>query len=68
MKTFEKGELNKSRSNLKKKIIHDFRLVENQFRLIETDRGSLKILNAISIDRKTNWINRNSGKTEFFKK
>ena len=42
LKTFEKGELNKSRSNLKKTLIHDFRLIENQFRLIETYRGSLK--------------------------
>ena len=37
-------------------------------RLIETDRDSIKILNTISIDRKTDWINQNFGKTEFLKK
>ena len=31
LKTFEKSELNKSRFDLKKKLIHDFRLIENQF-------------------------------------
>ena len=35
-----------------KKLIYDFRLIENQFRLIETDRCSQKILKEISIDRK----------------
>ena len=48
-----------------KNLIHEFQLIEKQFRLIETDRGSQKILNAISIDRKTDWINRKSGKTTF---
>ena len=54
--------MNKSRSDLKKKkkLIHDFQL-------IETDRGSLKILNAISIDRKKDWINRNFGKITVLK-
>ena len=53
---------------LLKKLIHDFQLIENQFRLIEIDRSSQKILNVISIDQKTDWINQNSGKTEFFEK
>ena len=67
LRTFEKWGLNKSRSDFKK-LIHDFQLIENQFRLIETDRGSHKILTAISIDQKTYWINWNSGKTAFLKK
>ena len=46
---------------LLEKLIHDFRL-------IETDRSSHKILNVISIDRKIDWINRNPRKTEFLKK
>ena len=50
------------------KIIYDFRLIENQFRLIETDRCSQKILKEISIDQKTYWINQKSGKTSFQKK
>ena len=45
-----------------------FKNLIHKFQLIEIDRGSQKILNAISIDRKTDWINRNSGKTEFLKK
>ena len=53
---------------LLKKLIYDFWLIENQFRLIEIDRSSQKILKEISIDWKTDWINRNSGKTEFFLK
>ena len=55
-----------------KKLIYDFRLIENQFRLIEnqfrlieTDRCSQKILKEISIDQKTDWINQKSGKTSF---
>ena len=47
------------------KIIYDFRLIEKQFRLIETDRCSQKILKEISIDQKTYWINQKSGKTSF---
>ena len=31
LKTFEKGVLNKSRSNFKKKLIYDFQLIKNQF-------------------------------------
>ena len=39
------------------KIIYDFRLIENQFRLIETVRSSHKILKEILIDQKIDWIN-----------
>ena len=48
-----------------KNLKHDIRLIEKQVRLIEPDRGSLNFLNKISIDRKSDWINRNSGKTAF---
>ena len=48
-----------------KNLIHEFRLIKNQFRLIETNRSSQKILKEISIDRKIDWINRKSGKTSF---
>ena len=44
---------------------HDVRLIEKQVRSIEPGRGSLNFLNKISIDRKSDWINRNSGKTAF---
>ena len=53
------------KSDFFKNLIHDFQLIENQFQLIETDRGSQTILNAILIDRKIDWINRKSGKTVF---
>ena len=48
-----------------KNLKHDIRLIEKQVRLIEPDRGSLNFLNKISIDRKSDWINRNYGKTAF---
>ena len=60
--------MKKSRSDFFKNLIHDFRLIENQFRLIETDKSSHKILKVISINRKTDWINQNFEKTEFLKK
>ena len=66
-KTFEKVIL-KSQDLFFKNLIHDIRLIEKQFRSIETDRGSPKILKEISIDQKTAWINRKSGKTSFQKK
>ena len=44
---------------LLKNLIHDFRLIENQFQLIKTDKGSSKFLKTISIDRKIDMINRN---------
>ena len=49
-----------------KNLTHDFRLIENRFRLIKTDRDSPLFFSTILIDRKTGWINRNSGKTDFF--
>ena len=49
-------------------MTHDFRLIENQFQLIETDRDSPLFFSTILIDRKTGLINRNSGKIEFLKK
>ena len=55
----------KSQDLFFKNLIHDIRLIEKQFRSIETDRGSPKILKEISIDRKIVWINRKSGKTSF---
>ena len=51
-----------------KNLKHDVRLIEKQVRSIELGRGSLNFLNKISIDRKSDWINRNSGKTAFFYK
>ena len=46
-------------------MIHDIRLIEKQFRSIEKDKGSPKILKEILIDRKTVWINQKFGKTSF---
>ena len=43
-----------------KNLKHDVRLIEKQVRSIEPGRGSLNFLNRILIDRKTDWINRNS--------
>ena len=51
-----------------KNLKHDVRLIKKQVRLIEPGSGSLKFLNKISIDRKLDWINRNSGKTVFERK
>ena len=51
---------------LKKNLIHDVRLIEKQVRSIEPGRGLLKFLNAISIDRKTDSIDRNCKKKRVF--
>ena len=59
-KTFEKDRI-----QVLKNLIHDIRLIEKQVQSIEPDRGSLKFLKRILIDRKTDWINRKSGKTSF---
>ena len=59
-KTFEKDRI-----HVLKNLIHDIRLIEKQVQSIEPDRGSLKFLKRILIDRKTDWINRKSGKTSF---
>ena len=48
-----------------KNLKHDVRLIKKQVRSIEPGRGSPNFLNKISIDRKSDWINRNSGKTTF---
>ena len=42
--------LKKSRSFFFLNLIHDIRLIKKQFRSIETDRDSPKILKEISID------------------
>ena len=47
------------------KMIHGIRLIEKQYRSIEPDRGSPKILKEILIGRKTVWINQKFGKTSF---
>ena len=61
--------LNQSKHYLKKKNLnHEIWLIEKQVRSIEPGKGSLNFLNRISIDRKSDWINRNSGKTVFFGK
>ena len=39
-----KSEFEQVKLSFFKNLIHDFQLIENQFRLIETDIGSLKIL------------------------
>ena len=48
-----------------KNLKHDVRLIEKQVRSIEPSRGSQNFLNQILIDRKSDWINRNSGKIAF---
>ena len=52
----------------KKNLIHDVRLIEKQVRSIEPGRGLLKIFKRLLIDRKSDWINRNSGKNRFSEK
>ena len=66
-KNFWKSVLNGSNTELKKKLIHDIRLIEKQFRLIEIDKDPLEFFIAISIDRKTDSINRNCKKMNFWK-
>ena len=51
-----------------KNLKHDVQLIEKQVRSIEPGRGSLNFLTKNSIDRKSNWINRNSGKNKFLEK
>ena len=48
-----------------KNLKHDVQLIEKQVRSIEPGKDSLNFLNKILIDRKSDWINRNSGKTAF---
>ena len=63
-KTFEKV-FESVKELFLKNLKHNVRLIEKQVRSIEPGRGSLNFLNKISIDRKLDWINRNSGKTAF---
>ena len=65
-KTFEKV-FESVKELFLKNLKHDVRLIEKQVRSIEPGKGSLNFLNKISIDRKSDWINRNSGKTAFQK-
>ena len=51
----------------KKNLIHDVQLIEKQVQSIEPGRGLLKFFKRISIDRKSDWMNRNSGKNSFLK-
>ena len=50
-----------------KKLMYDFRLIKNQFQLIETDISSQKILKEISIDRKQIGSIKNMEKQNFRK-
>ena len=56
LKSFEKM-FEQVKTEFLKNLIHDVQLIEKQVRLIEPDKGSLKILKRISIDRKIDWIN-----------
>ena len=69
LKKFWKSVLNESNTVFKKKknLIHDVRLIQKQVRSIEPGRGSLKFLNAILIDRKTDSIDWNCKKMNFWK-
>ena len=62
---FLKKWLEQVKSEFFKNLIHDVRLIKKQVRSIEPDKGSKKILKRISIDQKTDLINRKSGKTSF---
>ena len=63
-KTFE-NVFESVKERFLKNLKHDVRLIEKQVRSIEPGRGSQNFQNKISIDRKLDWINRNSGKTAF---
>ena len=65
LKNVLKKCLNQSKHCFLKNLKHDVRLIEKQVRSIEPGRASLNFLNKILIDRKSDWINRNSGKTAF---
>ena len=54
-----KKQFEQVKSEFLKNLIHEFQLIENQFRSIETDKGLLKHFKKNSIDRKIEWINRN---------
>ena len=73
-KTFEKDVWNSQRTVFKKTWNTMFDWSKNRFdqsnqvRSIKPGKGSLNFLNKISIDRKLDWINRNSGKNSFLEK
>ena len=52
-KRLKKSSFEKVKIHVLKNLIHDVRLIEKQVRSIEPNRGSLKFLKRISIDRKT---------------
>ena len=56
LKKLLKSEFEQVKLNFFKNLIHDFQLIENQFRLVETNRGFF-YFKKISIDRKIEWIN-----------
>ena len=64
-KLFEKDVWNSQRTIFKKKMKYVVRLIEKQVRSIEPGRGSQNFFKKISIDRKLDWINRNSWKIAF---
>ena len=66
-KTFEKV-FESVKELFLKNLKHDIRLIEKQVRSIEVGRGSQNFLNKISIDQKSDWINRNSRKNSFLEK
>ena len=63
LKTFEKVNLKRSRFVFKKS--ESRYSIDRKTVSINPNRSSQKILKEISIDRKTDWINRKSGKTSF---
>ena len=52
----------------KKNLIHNVRLIEKEVRSIEPGKGLLKFFKRILINRKSDWINRKSGKKHLFRK
>ena len=67
LKSFEKM-FEQVKTEFLKNLIHDVRLIKKQVRSIEPGRGLLKFFKRISIDRKSDWINRNSEKNSFLEK
>ena len=68
------ASIDRNRQRLYLNNLKQVRSIENQFRSIETDRGSLYQILKFSIDRKTDWINQNGQRltkfeeTQFLKK
>ena len=67
-KTFWKRCFWNSQRIILRNLKYNLRLIEKQVRSIEPGKGSHKFLSKISIDRRIDWINRNSGKTVFWEK